>query len=146
MQDRRATHFIHGNYKLQKIFRKRQYIHKKTTIAADRDSQRNCSRNIKTITTHTTDIASNFNSIHSPLLDIPLDRVTPPYLHCLLGITKRHHTLLEDAADEIDRLLYTDDVTKTDEMELFKKYGVGTELGEGQVMGSQGHCDQPTEN
>ena len=63
------------------------------------------------------------NCIHSPLLDIPLDRVTPPYLHCLLGITKRHHTLLEDAADELDRLVFRDDVTKTVEIERFKQYG-----------------------
>ncbi|GFR65653.1 immune-associated nucleotide-binding protein 5 [Elysia marginata] len=69
-------------------------------------------------------VASCFNnSIHSPLLDIPLDRVSPPYLHCLLGITKRHHTLLEDTADEIDRLLFEDDATKTEEIESFKQYG-----------------------
>ncbi|GFR95173.1 histone deacetylase, partial [Elysia marginata] len=50
-------------------------------------------------------VASSFNNcIHPHLLDIPLDRVTPPYLHCLLGIAKRHHTLLEDAADDIDRM------------------------------------------
>ena len=36
--------------------------------------------------------ASSYNnSIHEPILDIPLDRVTPPYLHCLLGITKTPH-------------------------------------------------------
>ena len=63
------------------------------------------------------------NSIHSPMLDIPLDRVTPPYLHCLLGITKRHHTLLEDAADELDHMVFTDDATKTDEVDKFKQYG-----------------------
>ena len=63
------------------------------------------------------------NSIHEPILDIPLDRVTPPYLHCLLGITKRHHTLLEDAADEIDRMVFTDDATKTEQIEEILQYG-----------------------
>ncbi|GFO15140.1 amine oxidase [Plakobranchus ocellatus] len=63
------------------------------------------------------------NCIHSPMLAIPLDRVTPPYLHCLLGIAIRHHTLLEDAADEIDRMVFTDDVTKTDDVETFKQFG-----------------------
>ena len=68
--------------------------------------------------------ASSYNnSIHEPILDIPLDRVTPPYLHCLLGITKRHHTLLEDAADEIDRMVFTDDATKTEQIEEFLQYG-----------------------
>ena len=57
------------------------------------------------------------------MLDIPLDRVTPPYLHCLLGITKRHHTLLEDAADELDLMVFTDDATKTDVVDKFKQYG-----------------------
>ena len=61
--------------------------------------------------------------IHSPLLDIPLDRVTPPYLHCVLGITKRHHTLPENVSDELDLLVFRDNVTKTVEIERFKQYG-----------------------
>ena len=49
--------------------------------------------------------------------------MTPPYIHCLLGITKRHHTLLENAADEIDRMVFTDDATRTEQIEEFLQYG-----------------------
>ena len=37
------------------------------------------------------------------MLNIELDQVAPPYLHNLLGIMKKHHDLLEIAADEIDK-------------------------------------------
>ena len=68
--------------------------------------------------------ASSYNnSIHEPILDIPLDRVTPQYLHCLLGITKRHHTLLEDAADEIDCMVFYQRCNKTEQIEKYLQYG-----------------------
>ena len=43
-----------------------------------------------------------YNSIHSPIWDIPVRQVCPPYLHILLGIVKRHHDLLEDACHSLD--------------------------------------------
>ena len=43
------------------------------------------------------------------MLDIPLDRVIPPYLHRLLGIKKTS----DFAADELDRLVFRDDVTNS---------------------------------
>ena len=33
------------------------------------------------------------NAIHTPIWDIRINQVCPPYLHILLGITKRHHDL-----------------------------------------------------
>ncbi len=38
-----------------------------------------------------------YNCIQLPLLDISLNNICPPYLHILLGLVKKHHTLLEDA-------------------------------------------------
>ena len=42
------------------------------------------------------------NVIHAPLLNIRITHVCPPYLHILLGITKRHHDLLEENCNKID--------------------------------------------
>jgi hypothetical protein len=36
-------------------------------------------------------------------VDIELTQVVPPYLHLLLGIVQRHHSLLEKESDELDR-------------------------------------------
>ena len=36
------------------------------------------------------------NAIRSPIVDIELDHVAPPYLQILLGIAKKHHDLLEE--------------------------------------------------
>ena len=48
--------------------------------------------------------ASHFNNcINRPMINIELDRVAPPYLHILLGIMKKHHELLEKAADKLDQ-------------------------------------------
>ena len=58
------------------------------------------------------------NSIHAPIFDIRLNQVCPPYLHILLGITKRHHDLLELECHELDKAiaihLATTDVPLTD--------------------------------
>ena len=45
------------------------------------------------------------NAIHKPLLKIDQDfmQVTPPYLHLLLGIVKKHHTLLEQQCNDLDK-------------------------------------------
>ena len=48
------------------------------------------------------------NCIHEPLVNIQLDKVSPPYLHILLGIVLKHHRLLEQVADSIDRDIYID--------------------------------------
>ena len=45
------------------------------------------------------------NCINFPMLNIEIDHVVPPYLHILLGIMKRHHELLEDAAEVLDHRL-----------------------------------------
>ena len=38
-------------------------------------------------------------------MNIELDHVAPPYLHILLGITKKHHDLLEDECHSLDKLI-----------------------------------------
>ena len=45
------------------------------------------------------------NCLRSPLIDIDISAVTPPYLHILLGITLKHHRLLEAEVHELDRQL-----------------------------------------
>ena len=37
------------------------------------------------------------------MVGIALDRVSPPYLHILLGIVLRHHKFLEDEAQRLDK-------------------------------------------
>lgn len=57
--------------------------------------------------------ASKFhNCIHAPLWNIPISHVCPPYLHILLGITKKHHDLLEQACHKLD-LEVAKDMAKT---------------------------------
>ena len=46
-----------------------------------------------------------YNCVHRPMINIDLDRVVPPYLHILLGIMKKHHELLEIAADKLDDMI-----------------------------------------
>ena len=43
------------------------------------------------------------NVIRRPMVKFELSQVAPPYLHILLGIVKKHHTLLETASDSIDQ-------------------------------------------
>ena len=45
------------------------------------------------------------NCVRSPLLDIEPSQVVPPYLHILLGVTLRHHNMLEDSAHQLDCML-----------------------------------------
>ncbi|GFO46704.1 amine oxidase [Plakobranchus ocellatus] len=44
-----------------------------------------------------------YNSLHAPLVGIELGKVSPPYLHILLGVVLKHHKLLEDAAHKLDK-------------------------------------------
>lgn len=64
------------------------------------------------------------NSLHSPLIDIPLGQVVPPYLHILLGIVLKHHKLLETSADTLDTSVSrVADIHLTSLGQIFKKYG-----------------------
>ena len=64
------------------------------------------------------------NCIHAPLLDIPLERVCPPYLHILLGIVLKHHRLLEIAADRLDEKIHNEKGQfKTEKGILLSTYG-----------------------
>ena len=44
------------------------------------------------------------NAVHQPIWYISLTHVAPPYLHLLLGIVKRHHSLPETEYHQIDIL------------------------------------------
>ncbi|GFR97798.1 amine oxidase [Elysia marginata] len=48
------------------------------------------------------EVAKFHNALHTHLLDIELEEVSPPYLHILLGVVLKHHKLLEDAAHDLD--------------------------------------------
>ena len=50
-------------------------------------------------------IAKPCNAIWRPLVNIKLNHVTPLCLHILLGITKKHHDLLEDECHSLDKLI-----------------------------------------
>ncbi|GFO24978.1 amine oxidase [Plakobranchus ocellatus] len=53
--------------------------------------------------------ASQYNNCkHEPLISIELEKISPPYLHILLGIVLKHHRLWEQAADNIDLKIYND--------------------------------------
>ena len=43
------------------------------------------------------------NVVRAPLVDIPISDVVPPILHILLGVVKKHHTILEEKCDDIDK-------------------------------------------
>ena len=45
------------------------------------------------------------NAIRWPIVHIELDCVALPCLHILLGITKKHHDLLEDECHSLDKLI-----------------------------------------
>lgn len=42
------------------------------------------------------------NVTYCPIWNINLTQITPPYLHLLLGIVKKHHTLLEQDCHQLD--------------------------------------------
>ncbi|KAK3761956.1 hypothetical protein RRG08_035160 [Elysia crispata] len=48
------------------------------------------------------EVAKYHNALRTPLLNIQLDSVSPPYLHILLSIVLKHHKLLEDTAHMLD--------------------------------------------
>ena len=43
------------------------------------------------------------NAIRAPILRVDVDHVSPPYLHILLGTTKKHHDLLVAESDALDQ-------------------------------------------
>ena len=62
--------------------------------------------------------------MYSPLINIELDRVSPPYLHILLGVVLKHHKLLEVAANNLDKEVAREsDEFLTPLGILLKKYG-----------------------
>ena len=45
-----------------------------------------------------------FNNVrHVPMFDMMPTQVSPPYLHIMLGIVKRHHTVLQDDCHSLDQ-------------------------------------------
>ena len=46
--------------------------------------------------------AKHHNVIRCPVFQIELDRVCPPYLHIVLGIMKKLHSLLEEKCHRLD--------------------------------------------
>ena len=48
------------------------------------------------------EVAKYHNALHTPLLNIQLDSVSPPYIHIPLRIVLKHHKLLEDTAHMLD--------------------------------------------
>ena len=51
--------------------------------------------------------AKHHNVVRSPVFHIELDHVCPPYLHIVLGIVKKHHSLLEQKCHKIDEHIAT---------------------------------------
>jgi hypothetical protein len=45
------------------------------------------------------------NVIRCPVFQIELEQVCPPYLHIVLGVVKKHHTLLEEQCHQLDERL-----------------------------------------
>lgn len=43
------------------------------------------------------------NVVESPIFHIELDHVCPTYLHIVLGIVKKHHSLLEEQCHQLDQ-------------------------------------------
>ena len=64
------------------------------------------------------------NAIHDPLFDVPLTQVAPPYLHILLGISKKHHDILEKDCHALDKQI---GVTLAEDSE--KKFENKTQFG-----------------
>ncbi len=58
------------------------------------------------------------NCVNRPMLKIELDHVAPPYLHILLGVMKKHHELLEKAADSLDLDISTQNEDDTTGVQL----------------------------
>ena len=52
-----------------------------------------------------TKAAKHHNVIRCPVFQIELDRVCPPYLHIVLGIMKKNHSLLEQKCHRLDEKL-----------------------------------------
>ena len=71
------------------------------------------------------------NALHTPLLQIELEKVSPPYLHILLGVVLKHHKLLEDSAHTLDtEIAGQEDQFLTDFGKVLKKYGANWKLWE----------------
>ncbi|GFS16604.1 amine oxidase [Elysia marginata] len=67
------------------------------------------------------------NVIHSPLLNISLDNVSPPYLHILLGLVLKHHNSLEEDIEYFDQEISKEKARILGHSSLFEKYGCNWE-------------------
>lgn len=66
-----------------------------------------------------------FNNVCSmPTWDISLSHVCPPYLHILLGVTQKHHHLLEYFCHEVDNNIAKDCAKNGVEVDKSTKFGV----------------------
>ena len=83
-------------------------------------------------TTEKKEAAKFNNALHTPLLQIELEKVSPPYLHILLGVVLKHHKLLEDSAHTLDTEIIAgqEDQFLTDFGKDLKKYGANWKLWE----------------
>ena len=64
------------------------------------------------------------NCIHKPLFQFELTSIAPPYLHILLGLTYKHHTLLKADVHNLDIAIENQkDCHTTEKGKLIKKYG-----------------------
>lgn len=69
--------------------------------------------------------AKHFNNVCSqPLWAIELSHVCPPYLHILLGITQKHHALLEDLSHDLDISIAKDLAQKRKTVDRSTKFGI----------------------
>ena len=68
--------------------------------------------------------AKFFNNVCSePVSEISLSHVCPPYLHILLGVTQKHHHLLEKFCHELDVSIAKDIVKNSGEVDKTSKFG-----------------------
>ena len=63
------------------------------------------------------------NVCSEPVSEISLSHVCPPYLHILLGVTQKHHHLLEKFCHELDVSIAKDIVKNSGEVDKTSKFG-----------------------
>ena len=85
---------------MQPIDRERLNIPSRSLASLRRDN-----KNFVKAGCHKEQAKQYHNVTTQPIWDINLDNVTPPYLHILLGIVKKHHDLLEDRCHNLDKQL-----------------------------------------
>ncbi|GFR70919.1 amine oxidase [Elysia marginata] len=67
------------------------------------------------------------NAVYSPLLNIALNYVSPPYLHVLLGLVLKHHNNLEDDVKYFDQEISIEKSRIVGVPSLLEKYGCNWE-------------------